>query len=89
MQMENWTYPATDIKTIEGEEESPYSIQAYRDRRKCELAVGAGVLIFFDNNIIKRMQYRHNGRCSKSQSEKMAIQKALEYIKSMESNEKE
>ena len=64
MELENWTHPATHIKTIEGEEESLHLIQAYTDGRKSELGVGAGVVIFLDNNIIKTMQYRLNERCS-------------------------
>jgi len=40
----------------EGEEESLHSIQAYTDGSKSELRVGAGVVIFLDNNIIKTMQ---------------------------------
>ena len=56
MELENWTQPETHIKTIEGEEENLYSIQAYTDGSKSELRVGAGVVIFLDNNIIKTMQ---------------------------------
>jgi len=88
MELENCTHPATHIKTIEGEEESLHPIQAYRDGSKSDLAVGAGVVIFLDNNIIKTMQYRLNERCSNNQAEQMAILKALEYIQKMEPEEK-
>ena len=88
MELENWTHSATDIKTMEGEEGSLYPIEAYRESSRRELAVGAGVLIFFNNTIIKRMQYRINGRCSNSQEEQMTIQKELENIQYMESDEK-
>jgi len=88
MELENWTHPATHIKTIEGGEESLHPIQAYTDGSKSDLAVGAGVVIFLDNNIIKTMQYRLNERCSKNQAEQMAILKALEYIQKMEPEEK-
>jgi len=84
MEMENWTHPATHIKTIGGAEESLHPIQAYTDGSKCDLGVGAGVVIFLDNNIIKTMQYRLNERCSNNQAEQMAILKALEYIQKME-----
>jgi len=63
MELENWTHPATHIKTIEGEEESLYPIQAYTDGSKSDLAVGAGVVSFVDNDVIKTMQYRLNERC--------------------------
>jgi len=88
MELENWTYPATHIKTIEGEEESLHLIQAYTDGSKSDLRLGAGVVIFLDNNIIETMQYRLNERCSNNQAEQMAILKALEYIQKMEPEEK-
>jgi len=80
MELKNWIHSATHIKTIEGEEESLHPIQAYTDGRKSDLGVGAGVVNFIDNNILKTMQYRLNERCSKNQAEQMAILKALEYI---------
>ena len=88
MELENWTHPATHIKTTEGEEESLLPIQAYTDDSKSDLGVGAGVVIFLDNHIIKTMQYRLNERCINNQAEQMAILKALEYIQNMESDEK-
>ena len=78
MELENWTHPATHIKTIEGEEESLHSIEAYTDGSKSDLGVGAGVVIFLDNNIMKTMQFRLNERCSNNQAEQMAILKALD-----------
>ena len=88
MKLENWTHPATHIKKIEGEEESLNPIQAYTDGSKSHLGVGAGVVIFLDNNIIKTIQYRINERCSNNQAEQMAILKVLDYIQYMELNEK-
>jgi len=73
---------------MEGEEESLHPIQAYTDGSKSYLAVGAGVVICIDNNIIKTMQYRLNERCSNNQTKQMAILKALEYIQKMEPEEK-
>jgi len=87
MELENWTLPATHIKTIEGEGERLHPIQAYTDGSKSDLGVGAGVVIFLDNNIRKTMQYRLNERCSNNQAEQMTILKALEYIQNMESDE--
>jgi hypothetical protein len=48
------------VNIIEGEEESLHPIQAYTDGSKSDLGVGAGVVIFLDNEIIKTMQYRLN-----------------------------
>ena len=87
MELENWTHPATHIKTIEGEEESLHPIQAYTDGSKSDLGVVAGVVIFLDNHIIKTMQYRLNERCTNNEAEQMAILKAPEYIQNMELDE--
>ena len=81
MELKIWTHPATHIKTTEGEEESLHPVQAYTDSSKSDLGVGAGVVIFLDNNIIKTMQYRLNERCSNNQAEQMAILKALNIYK--------
>ena len=74
MELGNWTNPAIDIKTIGGEEESLHPIQACRDGSKSELVVGAGVVIFIDNNVIRTMQLRLMKRCSNNVAEQMAIQ---------------
>ena len=88
MEPKNWTHPATHIKIIEGDEESLHPIQAYTDAIKSDLGVGAGVVIFLDNYLIKTMQYRLNERCTNNQAEQMAILKALEYVQNMELDEK-
>jgi len=54
MELGNWTHPAINIKTIGGEEESLHPIQAYIDGSMSDLGVGAGVVIFLYNNIIKQ-----------------------------------
>jgi len=54
IELENWTHPATHIKTIEGEEEGLHPIQPYTHGSKSDLGVGAGVVIFLDNHIIKQ-----------------------------------
>jgi len=88
MDLENWNHPATYIKTIERDEESSHPIQAYTDGSKIDSGVGAGILIFLDNNLLTTMQYRLNERCNNNQAEQMPILKALEYIQHMESDEK-
>jgi len=88
MESDKWTHPAMYINTIEGDKESVHPIQAYTDGNKSDLGVGAGVVIFLDNNLVTTMQYRLNERCTNNQAEQMAILKALEYIQHMEPNEK-
>jgi ribonuclease HI len=53
------------------------------DGSKSDTGVGAGVVIFHDNELIKAMQYRLNEQCSNNQAEQMAILKALEYIQNI------
>ena len=88
MELENWTHPATHIKTIEEEKESLHLIQAYTDGSESYLGVGAGGIIFLDNHNIKTMQYRLKEQCTNNQAEQMAFLKALECIQNMESDEK-
>ena len=88
MDLENWNHPAAHIKTIERDEESWHPIQTYRDGSKSDSGVGAGIVVFLDNNLLTTMQYRLNERYINNQAEQMAILKALEYIQHMESDEK-
>ena len=75
-EMENWTHPATHIKTIDGEEESLHPVQAYTDGGKSDLGVGAGVVTFLNNYIIKTMQYRLNECCTNNQAEQNGYPKS-------------
>ena len=88
MEMENWNYPATHVKIIEGYEDISHPIQAYTDGSKNDLGVGARIAIFLDNNLTATWKYRLNGRCTNNQMEQMAILKALEYMQYTESGEK-
>ena len=88
MELENSNHPATDIETIEGEEETLHPFQAYTDGSESYLGVGAGGIIFLDNHNIKTMQYRLKEQCTNNQAEQMAFLKALECIQNMESDEK-
>jgi len=51
MEMENWNHPATNVKIIEGYEDSSHPIQAFTDGSKNDLRVGAGITIFLDNSL--------------------------------------
>ena len=77
MDLENWNNLATHIKTIERDEESSHPIQAYTDGSKSDSGVGAGIVIFLDNNVLTTMQYTLNERCTNTLAEQMAILKAL------------
>jgi len=88
MEMENWNHLVTNVKIIEGYEDSSHPIQAYTDSSKNDLGLGAGIAIFLDNNLTATLKYRLNGRCTNNQAEQMAILKALEHIQYTESGEK-
>jgi len=81
VELENWTHPATHIKTVEGDKESLRPIQAYTDGNKSDLGI-------IDNYLIKTMQYRLNEQCTNNQAEQMAILKALKHIQNMELDKK-
>ena len=83
--MKNWIHPAKHVKIIEGHENSPHYIHAYRDG---DSGVGFGITIFSDNNLTATLKYKLNGRCSNNQAEQMAILKALEFIQYSKADEK-
>jgi hypothetical protein len=60
-----------------GNKEALHPIQAYTDGSKSDIGVGAGVVIFHNNELIKTMQYRLKEQCINNQAEQMAILKAL------------
>jgi len=46
--------------------------------------VGAGVVIFVNNELIARHKFKLNHRCSNNQAEQIAIRKALDLINYLE-----
>ena len=46
--------------------------------------MGAGVVIFINNELIARHKFRLNYKCSKNQAEQLAIVKALDLINYLE-----
>ena len=56
MELENLNHLAAHIKTIERDEESSHQFQAYTDCSKSDSGVGAGIVIFLDNNLLTTLQ---------------------------------
>ena len=83
MEAKYWKHPGNSVKIAEGQEDSKHTIHVYTDGSKGEQGIGSGIAIFTDMK-----KYRLKGRCSNNQAEQLAILKALENIKYMETNER-
>jgi ribonuclease HI len=66
------------IHEVAGNEDTP--IQVYTDGSKQEQGVGSGAVIFKGSELIAKMQYRLDNKCSNNQAEQLAILKALEKL---------
>jgi ribonuclease HI len=82
------TFKVNNTTTTDGQEDSKHNIQVNKDSSKSEHGVGSGIATFKDSKIIGTKKYRLNGRCSKNQAEQLAILKALENIKYLETNDR-
>jgi len=78
VEIQNWPHPAEveTIHEVEGNEET--SIQVYTDGSKQEQGVGSGAVIFKGSEIIAKLQFKLDNRCSNNQAEQLAILKTLE-----------
>ena len=63
---------------MEGNEET--STQVYTDGSKQEQGVGSGAVIFKGSEMIAKLQFKLDNRCSNNQAEQLAILKALEKL---------
>jgi len=80
-QPKDWLNPAKTVKITEQPEEQ--DIQIYKDGSKSEHGVGAGIVIFIQNELAHRSQYTLHNSCSNNQAEQLAIVKALETIEKL------
>lgn len=80
MEIQNWLHPAEvgTIHEVEGNE--VISIQVYTDGSKQEQGVGSGAVIFKGSELIAKLQFKPDNRCSNNQTEQLAILKALEKL---------
>jgi ribonuclease HI len=56
------------------------TIQIYTDGYRNEQGVGAGVAIFSGKELVTKLKYKLDNRCSNNQAEQLAIAKALEAL---------
>jgi len=80
VEIQNWPHPAEvgTIHEVVGNEET--SIQGYTDGIKQEQGVGSEAVIFKGSEMIAKLQFKLDNRCSNNQAEQLAILKALEKL---------
>jgi ribonuclease HI len=83
-----WLHPAARFMAT-GDTEVQTPINIYNDRSKSERGVGTGIVIKRPGNPTIKIMYRRDNRCSNNQAEAFAILKALEYIKSTQTQEED
>ena len=88
MEKENWNHSAFHVKIIETKADNPHNIQAYTDGSKSLAGVGAGIVIYQDNNLTSTLKYILSESCTNTQAEQIATLKALELVQSMETVDK-
>jgi len=78
--LNQWPHPADFINIPETNGCDDQTVRIYTDGSKGERGVGAGVVIFVNNELIARHKFRLNHRCSNNQAEQLAIVKAPDLI---------
>jgi ribonuclease HI len=63
------------------------TIQIYTDGSKNEQGVGAGVAIFSGKELVTKLKYKLDNRCSNNQAEQLVIAKALEALETTDIDE--
>ena len=75
------------VEIIEVKEYDEKTIQIYRDGSRNEQGVGSGVVIFSGKELVTKLKYKLDNRCSNNQAEHLAIAKALEALESTDIEE--
>jgi ribonuclease HI len=78
VEIQNWPHPAEvgTIHEVVGNEDTP--IQVYTDGSKQEHGVGSGAVIFKGSEMLAKIQFKLDSKCSNNQAEQLAMFKALE-----------
>lgn len=79
-----WPHPARQVTITEINVTKTYPIEIYTDGSKDASKVGAGVAIYNNKQLIKQCKYKLGSYCSNNQAEQIAILKALEQLKEMQ-----
>jgi hypothetical protein len=80
VEIQNWPHPAEvgTIHEVVGNEET--SIQVYTNGSKQEQGIGSGAVIFKGSEMIAKLQFKLDNRCSNNQAEQLAILKEVEKL---------
>lgn len=76
-----WPHPSLNVKLHEKVEDLNYSVQIFTDGSKTEAGVGAGIVIYSQEEAVQHLRYRLGSRCSNNQAEQLAILKALQELR--------
>ena len=76
-----WRHPADTVQINPVIPCKAQTLTVYTDRSKTESGVGAGVIIFKDQQAIHQMKPRLDKNCTNNQAEQIAILKALDKLK--------
>jgi ribonuclease HI len=87
LELKNWPHPAEAAAFIEVKEYDDKTIQIYTDGSKNKHGVGAGVAIFSGKELVTKLKYKLDNRCSNNQVEPLAIAKALEALETTDIEE--
>jgi len=68
------------VEILKVKEYDVKTIQIYTDGSRNEQRVGSGVAIFSGKELVIKLKYKLDNRCSKNQAEQLAIAKALEEL---------
>jgi len=88
MEVKHCHHPAETITLLAESNEMKSTIQIFTEGSKSEQGVDAGVSIFRLGNLIKSLKYRLSKRCTKNQTEQLAIVRALEYTEHLQAEGK-
>jgi len=86
--LKHWLYSADTTTILNDKNEDTSSIQICTDGNKTEQGVGEVIAIYRSGIHTKSLKYRLNNRCTKNQAEQVAILKSLEYIESIQTDDK-
>jgi len=87
VERKNWPHLADVVAFNEVKEYDDKNIQIYTDGSKNEQGVGAGVAIFSGKELVSKLKYKLNNRCSYNQAEQLAVAKALEALETTDNGE--
>ena len=80
---EKWTHPAERVEIKNAKDYTKYMYEIYTDGSKSDFGVGAGIVVFCNDEINNKLQFKLSSGCSNNQAEQLAIVKAIDYINTL------